>query len=87
MTHATVLRGIEVARVLSGRRSAIVAGRTGAENLVVIHRCNRRPNRCAVAILADGGRLYVSRVLGRCADSIVAADAIINYTDVFKHGG
>ena len=87
MTHATVLRGIEVARVLSGRRSAIVAGRTGAENLVVIHRCNRRPNRCAVAILADVSCLDVRRSLTDGIRAVVATNTVIHDVDVVEVGG
>lgn len=87
MAHATVLRGIEVARVLSGGRSAIVAGRTGTENLVVIHRCNRRPNCCAVAILADVCRLDVGRSLTDRIGAVVATKAVVHDVDMVEVGG
>lgn len=87
MTHATVLRGIEVARVLSGCRSAIVARRTGAKNLVVIHRCNGRPNRCAVAILADVSCLDVRRTLADGIGAVVATNTVIHDVDVVEVGG
>lgn len=87
MAHTTVLRGIEVARVLSGGRSAIMARRTRAENLVVIHRCNRRPNRCAVAIFADVGCLDVGRSLADGIGAVVATNAVIHDVDVVEVGG
>lgn len=87
MTHATVLRGIEVARVLSGGRRAIVAGRTGAQNLVVIDGRDRRPNRRSVAILADVGCLDVRRSLTDGIGAVVATNTVIHDVDVVEVGG
>jgi len=38
VAQTTVLRGIEMALILPGGQGSVVAGRTGAENLVVIDR-------------------------------------------------
>ena len=53
VAQTTVLHSIEMARILPGGLRPIVAGRTGAENLVVIDRRYRRPNRRVVTILAN----------------------------------
>lgn len=56
MAQAAVLRGIEVPRIHAGSRRAVVAGRAGAQDLIVINGNYRRPDIRAVAILADIGR-------------------------------
>ena len=40
----------------AGSRGAIVAGRTGTQNLSVVDGDNRRPDIRAVAIFTNGGR-------------------------------
>jgi len=87
MTNAAVLRRIEVAGVLSCGRRPIVTRRTGAENLVVIHRCDGCPRRCAVAILADACRLDVGRSLTDGISTVVATKTVIHDVDVIKVGG
>jgi len=86
VAQTTVLHGIEMARVLSGSRSAVVARRTGAENLVVIDRCYRRPSRCAVAILANIGCLDVGRSLANGIGAVVATHTVVHDVDVVKVG-
>jgi len=81
---AAVLRRIEMARVLSGRRRAVVAGRAGAEHLVVIHRRNRRPHVGAVAVLADVGRLNVQRALPGRVSAVMAAGAVVDDVGVVE---
>jgi len=86
VAQTAVLYGIEVAGVLPGGQRAVVAGRTGAENLVVIDRRHWCPGRCAVAILANIGRLDVGRSLANGICTVVATKAIIHDVDVVKVG-
>ena len=69
MAQATVLVRIEVTRILSRRRGAVVAGRTGAQDLVVIDGGDRRPGVGAMAILTHIGGLDVQRRIGRFLNS------------------
>ena len=87
MTHATVLRGIEVARILSRGCCAVVARRTGAQNLVVIHGRDRCPDRRGVAILADVGCLDVRQSLTDGIHAVVATNTVIHDVDVVEVGG
>ena len=87
MTHATVLRGIEVARVLAGGYCAVVAGRTRSKNLIMVHGSHRFPDGRAVAILADVGRLHMQRALAGGFGAVVAAEAIVHDVDVVEVGG
>ncbi len=84
MAQATVLRRIEVPRILAGGRSAIVAGRARAQDLRVINGNDRRPDICAVAIFADIGRLRVQWTLAGRVCSVVAADTIVNNIGVIE---
>ena len=78
MAQATVLRRIEVPRILAGSRSAIVAGRARAQDLGVINGNDRRPDICAVAIFADVGRLWVQWPLAGRVCSVMAAGTIVD---------
>ena len=78
MAQATVLRRIEVPRILAGGRSAIVAGRARAQDLGVINGNDRRPDICAVAVFADVGRLRVQWTLAGRVCSVMAADTIVD---------
>ena len=78
MAKATVLRCIEVSRIHAGGRSAVVAGRAGAQHLGVINGNDGRPDIGAVAVLADVGCLWVQWTLADCVRSVVAADTIID---------
>ena len=87
VAQTTVLHGIEVARVLPGGQRSIVAGRTGTKHLVVIDCRYRRPGRCAVAILANIGRLDVGRSLANGIRTVVATNAVVHDVDVVEVGG
>ncbi len=78
MAKATVLRRIEVARILAGSRSAIVAGCARAQDLGVINGNDGRPDICAVAIFADVGRLWVQWPLAGRVCSVMAAGTIVD---------
>ena len=56
MAQAAVLRSIEVPRIHPGSGRAVVAGRAGAQDLIVIDGNYRCPDIGTVAILADIGR-------------------------------
>ena len=53
MAQPTILYRVEVTGVHAGGRGAIVAGRAGAYDLVVIDSCYRRPDSWTVAVLAN----------------------------------
>lgn len=59
VAQATVLCRIEMSRILAGCRRAVVAGRAGAKDLVVVHGSYRFPDVSAMAIFADIRRLNV----------------------------
>lgn len=86
VAQTTVLHGIEVAWVLPGGKGAIVAGGTGTQHLVVIDSCNRRPGRCAVAILANISCLDVGWSLANGIGAVVATHAVVHDVDVVEVG-
>lgn len=86
VAQTAVLYGIEVGRVLPGGQSSVVAGRTGAENLVVIDRRYRHPDRCAVAILAYVCCLDVSRSLADGIGAVMATKTVVHDVDVVEVG-
>ena len=78
MALTAIHGGIEVAGIHAGSIGAIVAGRTGAQHLVVIHRGHRRPDGWVVAVLADIGCLHMRRALARGISAVVAAEAVVH---------
>jgi len=84
VAQATVLRRIEMPRIHTGGRSAIVAGRARTQDLGVINGNDRRPDICAVAVFADVGRLRVQWTLAGRVCSVMAADTVINNIGVIE---
>ena len=86
MTQTAVLCSIEVTRVLAGCCRTVVAGRTGAKDLVMVHRGCRHPSVGSVAILADIGCGDMCRAFARGVRAVMAAKAIIDDVDVVEIG-
>ena len=84
MALATIYRRTEMTRVHSSRISAIVTGRTGAQNLVVVDRVCWYEYRGVVAVFADIGRKHVSRSFAGGVTTIVATGAIIRDVGMVK---
>ena len=84
MAKATVLRCIEVPRILAGSRSAIVAGCARTQHLGVINVNDGRPDICAVAVFADVGRLRVQWPLAGRVCSVMAAGTIVDNIGVIE---
>jgi len=78
VAQTAVLGGIEVSRILTGCLCAVVAGRAGSENLVVVHRGHRFPDVCAVAILADVCRLDMRWAFTGGIGTVVTTEAIVD---------
>lgn len=70
------LRGVEVTRVLSRRRSAIVTGCTRAKHLRVIDRHHGREHVRRMAVFTDIGRQWVRGVLAGRIRAVVATDTV-----------
>ncbi len=87
VAKTAVLRGIEMPRVLAGCCRAVMAGRTGAKNLVVVHRRHRRPDVGTVTVLADVGCLHVSGALASGIAAVMAAEAIVDDIGVVEVRG
>lgn len=64
-----------------------MAGRTGPQDLVVVDRCNRRPDDRTVAVLADVRRLDMRRALARRVIAIVTTGAVVNDAGVVEGCG
>ena len=73
--------------ILAGRSIAIVARRTGTDDLRVIDRIGRHPGIRFVAILTDIRCLDVSRGFAGCIRAIVTVDAITRNVDVIEIRG
>lgn len=87
VAKTAVLRRVEVPRVLAGCRCAIVAGRTGSEDLVVVHGRRRHPEVGAVAVLADIGRLQMRRAFAGGVGAVMTAEAIVDDVHMVKIRG
>ena len=59
MTQSAIVRRIEVSRIHTRRGSAVMAGRTGSQDLIVVHGDDWSPYIGAVAILTDVCRLWM----------------------------
>jgi len=86
MTQAAILRRIKVSRILAGCRRAVMARRTGAKHLVMIHRGYWHPGITSVAVFADVGCLDMGRAFTRSVGAVVAAKAVIDDVDVVEIG-
>ena len=76
MAVLTNIRRQNVGRILAGGNYAVVAGAARAQDLRMVDNRHRRKRACAVAILADVGRLYMRRVLAGRFGTVVAAETI-----------
>jgi len=68
----------EVSRIHSASVSAVMAGRTGPQDLVVVDRSNGRPDNRTVAVLTDVRGQDMRRTLARCVTAVVATGAVVN---------
>jgi len=84
VAYATVLGRDEVPLILARRLHAIVARRTGPDDLIVIDSDDRAPCGGAVAVLADICRQHVCRMLPGRVDAVVAAEAVVRNVDVVE---
>ncbi len=90
VAQAAILCGIEMTRILARRRRAVVTGRTGAENLIVIDRRDRFPYIGIVTILANVGRQHVQWTLAGGVGTVVTANTIvddIHVIEIRRHPG
>lgn len=84
VTHAAVLPGIEMTRVLAGGLRAVVAGRAGPEHLVVVYSDYGLPYGRAMAVFANIGCLYVQRPLAGGLCAVVTRKAVIDDVDMVE---
>ena len=84
VAQTAVLCSIEVSRVHAGGQGAVVAGRTGSKNLVVIHGENRRPDSRGMAGFADVGRLNMRRALAGGVRAVMTAEAVVHDVRMVK---
>jgi len=84
VAQTAILGGIEVPRIRTGCLCAVVAGRAGAKNLVMVNSGHRFPDVCAVAVLADVGCLYVCGALAGSIGTVVTAETIVDDVCVIK---
>jgi len=78
VAQATVLCGIKVPGIHARSCRAVVAGRTRAEDLIVIDGDNGRPYIRTVAVLADVSRERVQRALASRIRTVMAVGAVAN---------
>ncbi len=71
-------------RMFTSGDGAIVARAAGPQYLGVIHRRDRSPDICIVAVLADIRRLDMRQGLAGSSTAVMAADAISNDADVIE---
>ena len=86
MANTALLGRHEMTRILPGCGIAVVTGRAGSEDLVMIHGSGGCPDRRAVAVLTYVGREYVTRVLARSVRAVVAAAAVTRDIRVIEIG-
>ena len=72
---------------LAGRRNAIVAGAAGSQYLRVVDLNRWHPRGLAVTVFADVRRLDVCRRFASCLGTVVAAEAVVGYSDVIEYCG
>ena len=86
----TVVAGIaagNMRRMLAGGNHTIVTGAAGSDYLGVIDGGRRYPDRRAMAILADIGRLNVRQVFTSRLGAVMTADAVAKNIYVIKIRG
>ena len=76
VADVALLVGNEVSIVLTCRRIAVMAGRTGTQHLRMVDYRYGRPGRRGVAVLTHICRRHVCRVFAGRVGAVVAADAV-----------
>jgi len=84
MTQSAIVRRIEVSRIHTRRGSAVMAGRTGSQDLIVVHGDDWSPYIGAVAILTDVCRLWVQWPLTCRIAAVVAVHTIAHNIGVIE---
>lgn len=87
VAQTAVLRGAEVPGILAGCLGAVVARRTGAQNLIMIDRNRRLPDSAAVAVFANVCCLHVCRSLAGRIGAIVTTEAVVRDTGMIEISG
>ena len=82
-----IIAARDMSRVLAGCRVAVMTGNAGSEYLGVVYRVCGRKRHIVVAILTHVTRVYMSWVLARCLDAVMAVDTIRGNADVIKVRG
>ena len=84
MTIVAGSAAVDVGRVFSGCRQAVVAGTAGSQNLGVIDNDNRRPQACCMAVFADVRRTNVCQIFASRVRTVMAADTVAGDIDVIE---
>jgi len=87
VAHVAGYRSVEVTRVLTRRRHAVVTVRTRAEHLGMIDGKYRREHIRRVAVFTDVRRLHMRRVFTGGVCAVMAAKAISGNVHVIEIGG
>ena len=86
MTFVAIAAALNVSRVFSRCRHAVMAGTAGTEDLHVIDGVSRCPDVGRVAVFTGIRRLNVLPGFACCLDAIVAIDAVSGDVDVIEVG-
>jgi len=84
MTVVATITAGDVVEILAGCDYAVMAGATGAQNLRVVNRVGGDEGAGVVAVLAHICRTDVVAALANGIDTVVAADAIIDYAHMIE---
>ncbi len=75
-----------MSRVLAGSLCAVVARRTGAQDLIVVHRNYGLPGVSAVAVFADVCCRNMCLTFARSVSAVVTTEAIVHDIDMVEVG-
>ena len=84
MAVITGITTADVRRMFARGDDAIVAGTTGPDDLGVINRGRRNPQRVAVAIFANIGGLDVSRCLAGGSGAVMTINTAADDVDMIE---
>lgn len=84
MAVVAVVATVNVRWMLANRCRAVMTRATRTQHLRMVHRIDRFPHVCGVAIFADIGRLHVLRPLACGVCAVVAAKAVAGNIDVIE---
>jgi len=84
VAHITRYGRVEVARILTRRRHAVVTGRARPQHLGMVNGKNRREHIRGVAVFTHVRSLYVCRVLTGRVCAVMAAKAIARNIHVIE---